>query len=101
MSYSEIKTEFAAYQNNVNLDLFGAVLYLAAVTSEKEEALEKCVLSIKNLIWENYITLDATLLEERGLRYIGEVLERYEEHFGSGKENMRAIALALGYAAPF
>ena len=101
MSYSEIKTEFAAYQNNVNLDLFGAVLYLAAVTSEDEEAVKKYRLSKKSVIWGNCETVDATLLEERGLRYIGEVLERYEEHFGSGKENMRAIALALGYAAPF
>ena len=40
MSYSE-KTQLAAYQNNINLELFSIVLYLAAVTSEDEEAMEK------------------------------------------------------------
>lgn len=100
MSYSE-KTQLAAYQNNINLELFSIVLYLAAVTSEDEEAMEKYRISKNNIIWSNYRTLDTSLLEKRGLRYIGEILERYEEHFGAGKENMRAIALALGYAAPF
>ena len=92
MSYSE-KTQLAAYQNNINLELFSIVLYLAAVTSEDDEAMEKYRISKNNIIWSNYRTLDTSLLEKRGLRYIGEILERYEEHFGAGKENMRAIRM--------
>ena len=60
MSYSE-KTQLAAYQNNINLELFSIVLYLAAVTSEDEEAMEKYRISKNNIIWSNYRTLDIFL----------------------------------------
>ena len=101
MSYNGINTRFAAYQDKINLELFDAILLMAATTSEDEDAMPKYRAIKRGLVWESRKNEDSNLLEKNGLRYIGEVLERYEVHFGAGKETMRAVALALGYAAPF
>lgn len=101
MSYNGINTRFAAYQDKINLELFDAILLMAATTSEDEDAMPKYRAIKRGLIWESRKNEDSNLLEKNGLRYIGEVLERYEGHFGTRKESMRAVALALGYAAPF
>lgn len=101
MTYSGIKQEFEAFQNKINLNLFHEVLYLAASTSDVEDAMKKYQDVLKRTVWEEYRCEENSLLEKKGLRYVGEVLERYEDQFGPGKENLRAVALAVGYAASF
>jgi len=93
--------KYGEFQKAVNLDLFRATLAMIAHISEKKEALRqwrKCKHSV--IWWEDHVDYEE-YFKDSGLRYPGEVLERYEEHFGPGKENLRAVSLALGYAVPF
>lgn len=89
------------FHKSINLELFHAMLAMIAHMSEKEEALRQWRSLHHSVIWwENYRDYES-YFKTSGLRYPGEVLERYEEYFGSKPENLRAVALALGYAAPF
>lgn len=94
-------TKYGAFQDSINLELFHAMLAMTAHLSEKEEALFQWRGLRHSIIWWEKQEGYESYFRASGLRYPGEVLERYEEHFGSKTENLRAVALALGYAVPF
>ena len=91
----------AAYENAINLKLFSALLSMTASSSDEDNAVLKCSRMEDCLPWKSRRNEIGDFFAPYGLRYAGEVLERFEEHFGSGVENLRAVALALGYASPF
>lgn len=93
--------KYGEFQKAINLELFHAMLAMIAHVSEKEEALRQWRGLRHSVIWWEKQEGYESYFSASGLRYPGEVLERYEEHFGSKIENLRAVALALGYAVPF
>lgn len=86
----------AAYENAINLKLFSALLSMAASASDEDNAALKFSRMEDSLPWESRRKEIGDFFAPHGLRYVGEVLERFEEHFGSGAENFRAVALAFG-----
>lgn len=90
----------AAWQTDVRMDLLCAALELVWESSE-------CATDEKTA-WHWRITRrpwyqpinSADYFGARGIRYLGELLERHAEKFGDEKPIYRAVALALGYAQP-
>lgn len=91
---------YEAYAEVVNIDLFNATLALAAQTSEAPGAMNLYRQIVRDVIWGEVFSNVEEFFSSSGLRYLGEILERYEENIGGGQENFRAVALALGYATP-
>jgi len=85
-----------AYDGQVNIVLFNDIInFILSVTAEpKDELLEKLLASH---MWFSR-TKGEEFQERYGFRYLGELLERYEEKFGSDIADTRAIALAMGFA---
>lgn len=92
---------YDAFEKVINTDLFNAALSLAAATSKNEEAMLLYGRALQNALWGDRDIDQTAYFEAYGLRYFGEILERFAEKFGSERRNLRAVALALGYAAPF
>lgn len=101
MNSDNWKTGYEAYEKEVNLDLFHAALALAAKTSTNEEAMSLYYERGRQIIWFEGNYDEESYFAPYGLRYLGEVLERYQECFGTDIRNTRALALAIGYAVPF
>lgn len=101
MNSDHWKTGYEAFEKEVNLDLFHAAFALAAKTSTNEDAMSLYYEKGKQIIWFEGNFDEESYLAPYGLRYLGEVLERYQECFGAEIRNTRALALAIGYAAPF
>ncbi len=101
--YRETKTDMidAAYEKAIDLDLFSALLSMAASTSEETDAVRQCRRIDDTLPWKNRRAGISNFFAPYDLRYVGEVLERFEEHFGPGIRNFRAVALAFAYASPY
>ena len=88
--------EFKEYEKNINITLFNEIIAFIANTRNSKgtndmlcEIQEKC-------IWY-YVVNGSKLQEKYNFNYLGELLERYEERFGNKIEDIRAIALAIGY----
>ena len=94
-------TRFEAFQKKINLDLFYGLLHMILNLTEKKDITKQRNDMEKSVIWWSPHKNYDGFFEKSGLRYPGEVLERYEESFGADMENLRALALALGYASPF
>lgn len=94
-------TRFEAFQKKINLDLFYGLLHMILNLTEKKDIKKQRNDMEKSVVWWSPHKNQSRFFEESGLRYPGEVLERYGESFGEKKENLRALALALGYASPF
>ena len=85
--------ELKAYEAKINLPLFNAVAVFVMDTAEagpmqRAGLYERCPFL--------YLQ-DSAFQEKYGFLYLGELLERYEERFGMAVQDLRAIALALGY----
>lgn len=93
--------KYGEFQKSINLGLFHATLSMIAHVSEKEDALRQWRRLRNSVIWWECREDYESYFKSSGLRYPGEVLERYEEQFGSEISNLRAVALALGFATPF
>lgn len=92
---------YEAYQKNIDLELFHGLFHMIMNLTEKKVDKKQLNDVEQSIIWWNPHKNYGRFFEESGLRYPGEVLERYEASFGAKKENLRALALALGYASPF
>lgn len=101
MSSDNWKMGYEAYEREINLNLFHAALALAAKTSTNEDAMSIYYETGRRIIWFKGNFDEESYLAPYGLRYLGEVLERYQECFGTELRNTRALALAIGYAAPY
>ena len=93
--------EYDEFQQKLDIPLFNTFLSLAVNTSDDENAMAKYNKIMDELIWgEKHIDYE-TYFSSYELKYVGEVLERYEEKIGTDIRYLRAIALALGYASSF
>ena len=87
---------FSVYEKNINISLFNEIIAFIAYTRNSKgtndilyEIQEKC-------IWYDIVN-GLNLQEKYNFEYLGELLERYEERLGNKIEDIRAMALALGY----
>ena len=88
-----------AYAAEFNIDLFNAAAQLAISTTEAPKQVKDVQSHLNRLPW--YARTDAVAyFEPHGIRYFGELLERYAEKLGDDLANTRAIALAMGWCAP-
>ena len=88
-----IQHELKAYEAKINLPLFNDVAVFVMDTAgaspmQRAKLYERCPFL--------YLQ-DGAFQEKYGFLYLGELLERYEERFGMAVQDLRAIALALGY----
>lgn len=92
----EIIPSYEAYQNAIDLTLYHAFAELVVETSQDDKARAIYRQIRTEQIWQPESDT-STYFEQYGLRYPGEVLERFEEKLGSDLRTLRALALALGY----
>ncbi|MBE5040791.1 hypothetical protein [Ructibacterium gallinarum] len=86
---------YEAYANEINIELFND--FVAFVM----EAAENDIFDFRRSIKEKCIWYECThtdVPEKYDFRYPGEMLERYEERYGSNIKNIRALALGLAYS---
>ena len=101
MDNTDSNRKQGALHKKVDIPLFHAVLALAAETSTDDDAMKHYSDILENSIWGKPIENYGSVLEQYSLRYVGEILQRYEEKIGTDICHFRAIALAIGYATPF
>jgi len=92
---------FEAFEQTVNISLFNDIIDFVLLVadmqlSEKNEMRKELS---NQIIWYSE-TGETGFQEKYGFRYFGELLERYEERFGSYERDLHAIALALAYSQP-
>lgn len=92
----EIIPSYEAYQNAIDLTLYHAFAELVAETSQDDKAKTIYRQIRAEQIWQPLSDTSA-YFEQYGLRYPGEVLERFHEKLGNDLRTIRALALALGY----
>lgn len=88
----------AAWREALNLDLLNAAAHLvtsAVMSSSATETLRR----LRAQRW--YARTEATdFFAPTGIRYMGELLERFQEKFGEEPAHYRAVALALAFTLP-
>ena len=87
---------FAAFQGQVNIELFNDIMEFVAGASAENNPASLRTLEYSHLWYSR--TTNENIQQKYGFRYLGELLERYEERHGSDIADVRAIALALAYA---
>lgn len=92
------KIEYVAYEKLINIDLFNKIITFITSTRNSEGTLDILREIEKKCIWFKQ-NIESTIQEEYKFQYFGELLERYEERIGNNIKDIRAIALALGYAS--
>ena len=98
-AYGNPAVRCGAYAGLFNIDLFNAATQLAISTTQAPKQVKEVQRRLDRLPW--YERGDASVyFEPHGIRYFGELLERYDEKLGDGITNTRAIALAMGWCAP-
>jgi hypothetical protein len=90
---------FEAYRTQVNIDLFNAAVHLALSTTDASKQLPALNRQLENVIWYERVN-SQDYFESYGIRYLGELLERYAEKIGDTLPNLRAVALALAWSEP-
>lgn len=88
---------FEACAAQVNLPLFNAAIHLAIATTDAAKQLPAFTAQMNDMLWYERPD-DAGLFETNGIRYFGELLERFAEKLGDTPANLRAVALALAWA---
>jgi len=95
---NEATTHFGveAYHGKVNIKLFNDIVaFIAGTTPDKPTTvLSK---SKKSHLWYDNSKTES-IQQQFGFRYLGELLERYEERVSGDIADTRAIALALAFA---
>jgi len=87
--------EINALEKRVNLTLFQGLMAFVMDTTKANGAQ---VLAIRERCIFPFSSKDNGEFQKKyGFMYLGELLERYEERFGTALPDIRAIALALGY----
>ena len=98
-TYSFSLSRFAAFDPEINIDLFNAAVQLAVTTTEANKQTPEFLRQIRKFLW--YKKADAMrYFEPHGIRYLGELLERCSEKLGDEPRNLRAVALALACTLP-
>lgn len=87
--------ELKLFSGQINLVLLNDIIAFVLSTSEATYA-QKRALS-KHCIFLDQDADGGAVQAKYGFLYLGELLERYEERFGASIQDLRAIALALGY----
>lgn len=90
--------ESEAFEKHINIALCNEIITFVLNTSEKANKIlsskvERCIWLKKKEMWE--------LKAIDKIKYLGELLERYEEKIGNDIKNIRAISLALGYVEEY
>ena len=94
-TYDNYAPRCRAYEKQFNIALFNAAVQLAISTTEAPKQVKDVQSRLNRLPW--YMRTDASaFFEPYGIRYFGELLERYGEKLGDDPTNTRAIALAMG-----
>ena len=89
------QTELKLFSGQINLVLLNDIIAFVLSTSEATYT-QKRALS-KHCIFLDQDADGGAVQAKYGFLYLGELLERYEERFGASIQDLRAIALALGY----
>ena len=100
MNKSKINIEMMqAYKNIINIELFNMLVSFIIETTKIDcnDFINK--LKHKN-IWFKKIS-NNNIQEKYGFKYLGELLERYEQRIGTDIKDIRAISLALAYSKEF
>ena len=89
--------ELNALKKQINLPLFRGLMgfiidTIKADGSQQRILRSRCMIPFSCANGEDF-------QKKYGFLYLGELLERYEERFGMGRPDLRAIALALGYTS--
>ena len=92
-------SRFDACAAQVNIHLFNAAVYLAITTTDAGKQIPALKQQLNAMIWYEHTDSRATF-EPHGIRYLGELLERYAEKLGDTQANLRAVALALAWLKP-
>ena len=88
--------ENEAFSKKINIDLFNEIINFVITTSNIRDY--KNVKQIKNnCAWFKQEMQD-NIQEKYEIKYLGELLERYKQKIGDSIENVRAIAVAIGYS---
>ena len=88
---------FDAFNGKVNINLFNEIVHFTAGTTTDAQRYKSLGHLTSTHLW--YTTPKGGGIQEKyGFRYFGELLERYEERFGSDIADIRAITLALAYS---
>ena len=92
-------SRFDACAAQVNIHLFNAAVHLAVSTTDAGKQISALKEQLNAMIW--YERTDSrAIFEPHGIRYLGELLERYAEKLGDTQANLRAVALALAWLKP-
>lgn len=92
-------SRFDACAAQVNIHLFNAAVHLAVSTTDAGKQIPALKEQLNTMIW--YERTDSrAIFEPHGIRYLGELLERYAEKLGDTRPNLRAVALALAWLKP-
>lgn len=94
-----LQNELQVYTAKVNLSLLNSTVAFILDMSEVTYA-QRIQLSRKSPLLDSKAS-GSEFQEKYGFLYLGELLERYEERFGMTIQDLRAIALALGYTYEF
>jgi len=89
--------ECEIYEKYINIQLYNNIVSFIAETTnnrDKKDILSKIK---KKCIWFEVIE-SPDIQEYYQFEYLGELLERFEERMGKNIKDIRAIALAVGYA---
>lgn len=89
------------FEQIVNISLFNDIIEFVLLVSDMQLSEKNEIRSelADRVIWYNE-TSGTDFQEKYNFRYFGELLERYEERFGSNERDLRTIALALAYSQP-
>jgi len=90
---NEKKLHFSTFNGKVNIKLFNEIIeFIVGGNSEPT------LIHLKSAhLWYKE-TFDDNIRNNYGFRYFGELLERYEERFGSDISDIRAIMLAMAFS---
>lgn len=87
------KLRMKAYENEFDIPLFNQIV--TYVTSLVPKGQVTIAAQLHDLPW--YESVKGTSIK---FRYLGELLERYEEMYGKGIKEFRTVALAYGFLSP-
>ena len=90
---------FALIQSQINMPLFTDTVHLVLATTRASKKVMDVKRSLAHVMWYEQVDLHDPLTTH-GIRYVGELLERYQEKLGDTPQNLRAIALALACTVP-
>ena len=88
--------EFKEYEKLINITLFNEIIAFIVNTRSNKETSDILQEIQNKCIWYD-VANESNLQTKYNIEYLGELLERYEVRIGNKIEDVRAIALALGY----